>query len=118
MKKKITPLLFALSICTYSAFAANSITRKTVETSTEKKTADSQMKGSESDVSVTRKIRDRLTDMDNLSMRAHNVTIITEGNNVTLKGEVDKQEEIQQIMSVVQETATGKSITNQLSVHK
>ncbi len=58
------------------------------------KTADSQMLGSNSDVDVTRKIRDRLTDMDELSIRAQNITIVTRENNITLIGTVDKQEEI------------------------
>jgi osmotically-inducible protein OsmY len=84
----------------------------------EPKTADSQMQGSDADVAVTRKIRDRLTDMEGMSTRAQNITIVTEGKNVTLKGEVDKQEEIQKIMNVAKEEASGKTISNQLSVHK
>jgi osmotically-inducible protein OsmY len=112
----------SLALGTSVAFAANTMTKKATEVSQEhsaqKTTADSQMKGSEADVNVIRKIRDRLTDMDDLSTRAQNVTIVTQGKEVTLKGEVDKQEEIQKIMNVAQEEASGKNIKNQLSVHK
>lgn len=104
------------------AFAADTVSKQAASVSQEysahKKTADSQMKGSDADVAVTRKIRDRLTDMDGLSMRAQNITIVTVGNNVTLKGEVEKQEEIQKVMNVAQEVASGKNISNQLSIHK
>lgn len=133
MKKNIVPIICALSLGTSMAFAANTVTRKTEtynndishkvgeygqEHSVQKKTADSQMKGTDADVAVTRKIRDRLTDMDDLSTRAQNVTIVTAGNNVTLRGEVDKQEEITKIMSVAQKMSSGRSVSNQLSVHK
>ena len=133
MNKKITPLICALSLCTSVAFAGNAVTQKTTEKKNEvshkagefsqehsahKNTADSQMKGTDADVAVTRKIRDRLTDMDGLSTSAQNITIVTDQKNIVLKGEVDKQEEIQKIMNVAQETASGRSISNQLNVHK
>jgi hypothetical protein len=84
----------------------------------ERKTADSQMKSSDDDVAVTRKIRDRITDMDDLSTRAQNITIVTHEHNVTLKGTVNKQEEITKIMNVAKEYASERSISNQLRVHK
>lgn len=104
---------FATVLCITSSVAFSATTM-----SAPKKTADTQMKTSDADVAVTRKIRDRITDMDGMSTRAQNITIVTEGQNVTLKGEVDKQEEIQKIMNVAKEEASGKNITNQLSVHK
>lgn len=131
MKMKIISLCTVLILGSSMAFAANDVSKKAVEKKEEmshkagefsqehsarKTTADSQMKGTDADVQVTRKIRDRLTDMDGLSMKAQNVTIVTKGNNITLNGVVDKQEEIQKIMSVAQEMASGKQITNQLSV--
>ncbi len=132
MKTKIISLCSVLILGSSMALATD-VSKKAVEKKEEmshkagefsqehsahKTTADSQMKGTDADVQVTRKIRDRLTDMDGLSMKAQNVTIVTKGENITLKGEVDKQEEIQKIMSVAQEMASGKKITNQLSVNK
>jgi len=109
--KKFIPVICALSLVSSLGFAA-------AKNSAQKMTADSQMNGTDADVAVTRKIRDRLTSMDGLSMRAQNVTIVTQGKNVTLKGEVDKQDEIKKVMSVAQESASGKMISNQLTVHK
>ncbi len=132
MKTKIISLCSVLILGSSMAFAAD-VSKKAVEKKNEmshkagefsqehsavKNTADSQLKGTDADVQITRKIRDRLTDMEGLSMKAQNVTIVTKGNNIILNGEVDKQEEIQKIMSVAQEFSSGKQITNQLSVNK
>lgn len=81
-----------------------------------KRTADIQMQGTSNDVEVTRKIRDRLTSDDSLSTNAQNVTIVTLGNTVTLKGDVKKKDEIQKISSVARELAAGKTIKNELRV--
>lgn len=109
MNKKIIPLICALSLGSFAALATNTVPQKTAVT---------QIKGSDADTAVTRKIRDRITDMDGLSTRAQNVTIVTVGNEITLNGEVDKQSEIQTIMNVAHETASDKSIVNNLRVHK
>lgn len=87
-----------------------------VHAATPKKTADSQFQGTTSDVEVTRKIRERLMEDDSLSTAAQNVTVVTVGNNITLKGEVEKKEEIAKVSSVAQEFAIGKTITNELKV--
>lgn len=119
---KIFSLLIALSLGSTTVIAANTASKKAAAVSDEhaahSKTADSQMKGSENDVAVTRKIRDKITDTDGLSMKAQNITIVTQGQNITLKGEVDKQEEIKTIMDIAQQNAGGKSIDNQLTVTK
>ncbi len=133
MRKQIFSAVSILALTASVASAANTVTKKATEVKNEmsqdlgtfsqensarKATADAQMTGSDADVEVTRKIRDRLTDMDNLSTRAQNITIVTKGNNVTLQGEVDKQDEIRKILSVAQEVAAGKNVANQLRVHK
>ncbi len=88
------------------------------ENRTAGRTTASQIKDMDSNVEVTRKIRDRLTDMDGLSVRAQNITIVTSRNDVTLKGTVAKKEEIQKIMSLTREIASDREISNQLRVHK
>lgn len=119
---KIFSLLIALSLVSSASFAANTASKKAAAMSEEhaahKKTADSQMKGSENDVAVTRNIRSKITDTDGLSMKAQNITIVTQGQNITLKGEVDKQEEIKTIMDIAQKNSGGKTIDNQLTVTK
>ncbi|HXH75629.1 MAG TPA: BON domain-containing protein [Bacteriovoracaceae bacterium] len=86
--------------------------------SAQKVTADAQMKGTDSDVELTRKIRERLTDDDKLSTSAQNITIVTVGKGLTLKGEVEKQEEIQKVSRIATELAGTKQINNQLTVKK
>ena len=115
MKKKIISLTSALVLTSTLAFSATSTSRP-VET--KEKTADEQMKGTDADVATTRKIREQLADMEELSTRAHNVTIVTLGKNITLKGEVDNQEEIKKIMNVARNSASGRNVTSQLHVHK
>ena len=87
-------------------------------TTTVNKTADSQMQGTSNDVEITRKIRDRLTDDDSLSTSAKNVTIVTLGNTVTIKGNVEKREEVKKITTAAQELAAGKTIKNELRVNQ
>lgn len=81
-----------------------------------KKTADTQMQGTSNDVEITRKIRDRLTSDESLSTSAQNITIVTLGDTVTLKGNVEKRDEVNKITNAAQEIAAGKKIKNQLRV--
>ena len=83
---------------------------------TPNRTADSQFQGTTSDVEVTRKIRERIMEDKSLSTTAQNVTIVTLGNNITIKGEVEKKDEIAKINSAAQHFAMGKTITNELKV--
>jgi osmotically-inducible protein OsmY len=64
----------------------------------EKVTADDQMKGNDSDIEVTRKIRSRLNDDDALSLSAQNITIVTLKKSVTLKGEVRNEKEKERVL--------------------
>lgn len=80
------------------------------------KTADTQMQGTSNDVEITRRIRETLTKDDSLSTSAQNVTIVTVGNSLTLKGEVARQDEIAKINSVARQFAGGKTINNELKV--
>ena len=133
MNLKIISLTCALNLITSLAFAAtspsqntydkkNSVSEKAGHLSQEhaarKTTADSQMTGTNNDVEITRKIRARLTDMEGLSTSAQNVTIVTKGKNVTISGEVEKEDEIRKILSTAQQVATGMSVTNKLTVEK
>ncbi len=82
------------------------------------RTADSQMEGTDNDVEVTRKIRDRITDTDELSMKAQNITIVTKDDKVTLRGEVEKRAEIKIILGITRDIASTKRIDNQLTIQK
>ncbi len=105
MKFKSLFLTFCLVSGISGAYAAN-----------KPKTADSQVLGTSYDVEVTRKIRESLTSDESLSSAAQNVTIVTVGNTITLRGEVKKQDEITKITNAAQQVAAGKTINNELRV--
>ncbi|MBF0298046.1 MAG: BON domain-containing protein [Oligoflexia bacterium] len=81
-------------------------------------TADTQRKGSDSDVQLTREIRQKLTSDDNLSTAAKNIKIITLRNSITLKGNLKSQEEIDKVVSIAKELAGNKTVKNQIRIKK
>lgn len=97
-------LLFCLVLGAAPAFAVTA------------KTADTQIQGTANDVEVTRRIREALTKDESLSYMAQNVTIVTVGNSVTLRGEVSAKEEVAKINSAAQKYAAGKTIKSELKV--
>ena len=81
-------------------------------------TADQQMSGTKSDVELTRRIRERLTREDSLSIYAENITIVTLGTNVTLKGEVTSKAEGEKIATIARSLAGARNVDNQLVYRK
>ena len=51
-----------------------------------------------------------------LSMSAHNVKIITNGNNVTLRGPVASEDEKKRVEAIAVKTAVGKHVRNEISI--
>jgi osmotically-inducible protein OsmY len=78
-------------------------------------TADSQTENN-SDREITRKIRRSITAEKSLSTYAHNVKIITQGGQVTLKGPVRDDNEKQTIASKAADVVGTDKVTNQLTV--
>lgn len=78
-------------------------------------TADNQ-KDNTSDREITRKIRSSITSEKSLSTYAHNVKIITQGGQVTLKGPVRDENEKQAIASKAADVVGADKVNNQLSV--
>jgi len=114
-------IAFALVSSAYTAQAA--LTSKEAAKFSEKhdtavKTADSQMRGTKSDVELTRKIRDRITNEESLSTSAQNINIVTLGNSVTLKGEVENKAEITKLAAIAKELAGSKMVNTELTVTK
>ena len=81
-------------------------------------TADQQMQGSRSDVEMTRKIREQLMNNDSLSVYAENVTIVTLGDKVSLKGEVTSKAEGDRIATIARSIAGMRNVDNQLVYRK
>jgi len=78
-------------------------------------TADNQTENT-SDREITRKIRRSITAEKSLSTYAHNVKIITQGGQVTLKGPVQDDNEKQTIASKAAEVVGNDKVNNQLTV--
>jgi hypothetical protein len=79
------------------------------------KTADNQ-KDNASDREVTQKIRRSITADKSLSTYAHNVKIITQNGQVTLKGPVRNENEKEMIASKAAEVVGAEKVNNQLTV--
>jgi osmotically-inducible protein OsmY len=79
------------------------------------KTAESQ-KENASDRELTQKIRQSIVSDKSLSTYAHNVKIITQGGQVTLKGPVRNESEKETIASKAADVAGTGKVNNQLTV--
>jgi osmotically-inducible protein OsmY len=70
---------------------------------------------SKADVEMTAKVRRAIVEDDELSVAAHNVTIVTRDGKVTLRGDVDSLEEKAAVAAKAQ-TVTGSAVDNMLTV--
>ncbi len=112
-------ILFGSS-CIYLANAQQSAPDNTQSNLSDQKTpapttAD-QQKNNSSDVETTRAIRQALMHDKSLSTYAHNVKIITQNGEVTLKGPVKTSEERDEIQAKAEGVAGAGKVTNQISV--
>lgn len=78
-------------------------------------TAD-QQKNDRSDILITRNIRRAITADKNLSTYGHNVKVITQHGDVTLKGPVRTAEEKNVIEAKATDIAGAGHVTNEMSV--
>ena len=78
-------------------------------------TAD-QQKENAGDRDITRKIRQSLMKDKTLSSYAHNVKVIAQGGQVTLKGPVRSDDEKRAVEAKATEVAGSGHVTNQISV--
>jgi hyperosmotically inducible protein len=75
-----------------------------------------QQKNNRSDRDITRQIRQALVKNKALSTYAHNVKIITQNGQVTLKGPVRSDEEKRAVEAKAAEVAGGSRVNSQLDV--
>jgi hyperosmotically inducible periplasmic protein len=74
-----------------------------------------QQSNQSSDIAITRDIRRALVKDKSLSVEAHNVTIITKGGKVTLKGRVQSAAEKQTVESAAGNVAGVGNVDDQLT---
>jgi len=78
-------------------------------------TAD-QSKNNKSDVNLAKDVRRAIMDDKSLSTYAHNVKVIAEHGQITLKGPVHTEEERKTIEAKAVEVAGAGKVTNQIEV--
>ena len=78
-------------------------------------TADKQ-KQSRSDLDIVQQIRKAIMKDKSLSTYAHNVKVISQNGNVTLKGPVRSDEEKRAIEAKAAEVAGGNNVTSELEI--
>ncbi len=71
---------------------------------------------SETDLQITREIRQAIADDRSLSVNAKNVKIITIGGTVTLRGPVESEDEKTSIEQTAAATVDVKHVDNQLEI--
>jgi osmotically-inducible protein OsmY len=78
-------------------------------------TAD-QQKENANDRQLTQKIRQTLMQNKSLSSYAHNVKVIAQGGQVTLKGPVRSEQEKKTVEAAATEVAGAGHVTNEISI--
>jgi len=120
MKFKNVLLLGAISIYSYSIFS-NTSEKYVVEKDNsalnkgEVITAETQTRGTEENVEVTRKLREMIMADERLSTNAKNIKIITVGEVITLSGPVQNKNEKKKIEKLVRKIDRTKTVKNKLT---
>jgi osmotically-inducible protein OsmY len=78
-------------------------------------TASDQLEN-EADRNLTQQIRQRVVEDGSLSTSAHNVTIVSQNGNVTLRGNVKDESEKEKIAATAKQVAGVNKVDNQLTV--
>jgi len=120
LRRTVHAIVFT-AVCTMIAFPAIAQTpadntkANTRDRAKDAVTADQQKENS-SDRDLTRKIRQSLMKDKGLSSYAHNVKVIAQDGQVTLKGPVRSDEESRSVEAKATEVAGAGHVTNQMSV--
>jgi osmotically-inducible protein OsmY len=118
----IAAAVIGLSLCTATAFAQESRSAQADNTRTNVRdrnpnepTADSQ-RTNMSDRDVTRQIRQSLAKDNSLSSYAHNVKVVTQNGQVTLKGPVRSEEEKRAVEEKAAAVAGQDKVNSELDI--
>ena len=110
-----TSPLYSQSQTEQSATSADNTKVNTRDRADSSPTAD-QQKENQSDREITRQIRQAVVKDESLSTYAHNVKIITQNGEVTLKGPVRSEDEKRTIEAKAAEIAGENTVVNQLDI--
>ena len=122
MIRLLTPVLICLLAVGGSVFAQTGQTPRPDNTKTNERdrnqnhpTADHQ-KGNPTDLKMTQDIRRAIVKDKGLSTYAHNVKIITQNGNVTLRGTVRSEEEKAAVEAKANEVAGAGHVKNEIEI--
>ena len=110
-----TSPLYSQTQTEQSATSADNTKVNTRDRADSSPTAD-QQKENQSDREITRQIRQAVVKDESLSTYAHNVKIITQNGEVTLKGPVRSEDEKRTIEAKAAEIAGENKVVNQLDI--
>jgi hyperosmotically inducible protein len=79
-------------------------------------TTASDQPENETDRKISQQVRQKVVEDNSLSTTAHNVTIVSENGNVTLRGNVKDQSEKEKIAAAAKQVAGVNKVDNQLQV--
>ncbi|KYG61035.1 hypothetical protein AZI85_08730 [Bdellovibrio bacteriovorus] len=79
-------------------------------------TAMDQASTGQSDTDLTRRVRQSLVNDPGLSVRAKNITVISEGGNITLKGAVATNQEKARVEELAEGVQGARNVDNQTEV--
>lgn len=82
------------------------------------RTADDQARMSQADLEITRQIREDLVNDKDLSVRAQNLTVITEGGRVVIRGSVPTSSEKDAVERIARGVSGVSSVLNQVTVSR
>jgi osmotically-inducible protein OsmY len=106
----------SMTVLTSPAFAETAAqTTRTQQTVLKTKTAQDQGTSAK-DTELTRSIRERIVADQSLSMRAKNITIISQNGQVTLKGPVATNVEQSKVEEIARKANGTQSVINQTQV--
>ena len=111
-------LLCSITAITPSAFAQTAADNTKVNTRDRAAgavTAD-QQKENVADRTITKRIRQSVIDDKSLSTYAHNVKVVSQGGEVTLKGPVRSEQEKASVEAKAVEVAGAGHVINQLTI--
>ncbi|MDZ4401758.1 PRC-barrel domain-containing protein [Prosthecobacter sp.] len=106
----------AYQVTPYFATAADNTARNARDRDTADTLTPIDQGSSKADTSITAQIRRDVTALNNISVNAQNVKIITLNGRVTLRGPVNTADERQLIGSIAERIVRAKNVDNQLEV--
>ena len=111
----LTSLCGLTSISAYAQAAADNTKVNERDRAKGAVTAD-QQKETDADRNLVKKIRQSLVKDKSLSTYAHNVKVVSQGGQVTLKGPVRSEEEKRSVEAKAIEIAGAGRVTNEISI--